>query len=165
MEIVKTVDNIRVDPLIEKQRRDVAEMRTSLLTCDVDTKLAGSALKKVAVLQVYHQLSRIIRYTEMCDKIEDKLYESIDSNLDRLDSDNAYAMNTLLTLQERLQKILIESNKLFAPYLDLSKFVEDATMDVVSDDTSSTSTFNLDATSRERLRNSANQVLLELNVG
>ena len=72
---VKTVDGSiqSIDPLISKQKEDVAKMRASLLCCNDDPYAATQAMKSITVLRVYHQMSRIIRYLEMMDKIEDKL--------------------------------------------------------------------------------------------
>lgn len=163
----KTVEGTvgTVDPLIAKQREDVARMRTSLLACDANPQLASTALKNVTVLQVYHQISRIIRYTELCDKLEAKLYESMDSMIDRLDTDSNLTINALLNAQERLQKLMIESNKMLAPFLDMTSYIESVRVDAASEDNAPKATIALDATRREKLRNSAKQVLLELNVG
>ena len=163
----KTVEGTveRMDPLIAKQREDVARMRTSLLACDANPQLATTALKNVTVLQVYHQISRIIRYTELCDKLESKLYESMDSMIDRLDTDSNLTINALLNAQERLQKLMIDSNKMLAPFLDMTSYIESVRVDDASEDTAPKATIALDATRREKLRNSAKQVLLELNVG
>lgn len=163
----KTVEGTvgTVDPLIAKQREDVARMRTSLLACDANPQLASTALKNVTVLQVYHQISRIIRYTELCDKLESKLYESMDSLIDRLDTDSNLTINALLNAQERLQKLMIESNKMLAPFLDMTSYIESVRVDAASEDNAPKATIALDATRREKLRNSAKQVLLELNVG
>ena len=101
----KTVeDSVRIhDPLLRKQKEDVAKMRASLLSCSDDPTSSTTALKNITVLRVYHQISRIIRYLEMMDKIEDKLYESIDYQLDNLNTSNPVTWMQLLTLQERMQ--------------------------------------------------------------
>lgn len=161
----KTVGVSIIDPLLSKQRGDVAQMRTSLLAIDADPKLASTAMKKITVLQVYHQMSRIIRYTELCDKLEEKLYESADFMIDSLDSSNGMmTLSTLLNLQERLQKLMIESNKILQPYLDMTSYIESVESQIV-DDTSSDITISLDSTKREKLRNAASKVLSQLNVG
>ena len=133
------------DPLLRKQRKDIANMRSALLTSDIDPKYATAALKNVTVLHVYHQMSRIIRYTELCDKLEEKLYDSVNRLIDRSDPDSIMTMNMLLNVQERMQKLLIES-------IDSSVIDEDPER-----------VGKLDATKRENLRNAANKVLLELN--
>ena len=163
----KTVEGTveRMDPLIAKQREDVARMRTSLLACDANPQLATTALKNVTVLQVYHQISRIIRYTELCDKLEAKLYETMDNMIDKLDTDSNLTLSMLFNTQERLQKLMIESNKMLAPFLDMTAYIESVRVDDSSEESGPKTTIALDTTRREKLRNSAKQVLLELNVG
>ena len=116
-----------LDPLYMKQQQDVAEMRASLLAFNSgDPTSARSAIQKITAMRFYHQLSRIIRYTDMMDRIEAKLYESIDRSLDRMNSDSPSTWMSLLQIQERLQKCMIESQKLLQPYLDIESlsFVE-----------------------------------------
>lgn len=158
---LKTVEDLTpIDPLISKQKQDVAKMRTSLLACDSDPKYASSALRNIAVLQVYHQISRIIKYTEMCDRIEDAVYTKLETKL----QDSTTSLEYLLVVQEKLQKLLVDSQKLLAPYLDMSEFIDQAT--AINEDTSEAQvTVNLDVVKREKLRTSAKQVLKELNVG
>lgn len=152
------------DALISKQREDVAKMRTSLLVCSTNSKLASRSLKNITVLQIFHQISRIIRYTEICDKLEAKLYSNIDSIVDNSDDQSIMTLNLLLNMQERLQKLMIESNKMLAPFLDMTAYIDSVNFDSDESDEVHT-TINLDSTKREKLRNSAKQVLLELNVG
>lgn len=151
------------DPLYLKQREDVAKMRTSLLACDLDPSLTTTSMKNIAVLRVYHQMSRIIKYTEMMDKIENKLYEAIDYTLDNMDTSRATSWMTLLKIQEQLQKNMIESQKILQPFLDLTEFMTENA--APKDDNSPTQTISMDANKREKLRSTARQVLAELNVG
>lgn len=116
-----------VDPLYRKQQQDVAAMRASLLTFDENNpNSARSAIQKITVMRFYHQISRIIRYTDMMDKIEAKLYESIDKSLENMNSSSPSTWMALIQLQEKLQKSMIESQKLLEPYLDMGSlsFVE-----------------------------------------
>ena len=159
MASLKTFEGL--DPLIAKQKEDVAKMRTSLLACTNNPKLASAAFKQVTVLKVYHQMIRIIRYTEMCDKIENRLYGMIDNVL-QTSGDSIFELRRLLDIQERLQKLIIESNKILAPYLNMTEYIETVESEN-SEDGASYKTIDLDATKRERLRNSAQQVLAELN--
>lgn len=149
------------DPLLRKQRKDIANMRSALLTSDIDPKYATAALKNVTVLHVYHQMSRIIRYTELCDKLEEKLYDSVNRLIDRSDPDSIMTMNMLLNVQERMQKLLIESNKILSPFLDMTQYIESIDSSVIDEDPERV--VKLDASKRENLRNAANKVLLELN--
>ena len=147
-----------LDPLYMKQQQDVAEMRASLLAFNSgDPGSARLAIQKITAMRFYHQLSRIIRYTDMMDRIEAKLYESIDRSLDRMNSDSPSTWMSLLQIQERLQKCTIESQKLLQPYLDIESlsFVEvpQAAEDV------SFGAMLMEQESRDRLRSSAQAVL------
>lgn len=154
-----------LDPLYVKQQQDVAAMRTSLLTFNSgDPASAKNAVAKITAMRFYHQLSRIIRYTDMMDKIEEKLYESIDRSLDRMNSDSPATWMTLLGIQERLQKCMIESQKLLQPYLDLNTltFVD------IPEEGMPKSSFNskiLEPESRDKLRESAQLVLAAIQEG
>lgn len=163
MDNLKTVEGVR-DPLYAKQIEDVAKMRTSLLSCNDDATLTKTALQNIAVLRVYHQIARIIKYTELMDKLEDKLYESIDSALDRMDIENTNTIAMLLDIQGRLQKTMIESHKLLQPFLELQdqSFLEFTTSQEVSPNPN---TLSLNANAREKIRISAQAVLQELNAG
>lgn len=163
MDNLKTVEGVR-DPLYAKQIEDVAKMRTSLLSCNDDAALTKTALQNIAVLRVYHQIARIIKYTELMDKLEDKLYESIDSALDRMDIENTNTIAMLLDIQGRLQKTMIESHKLLQPFLELQdqSFLEFTTSQEVSPNPN---TLSLNANAREKIRISAQAVLQELNAG
>ncbi len=141
-------------------------MRTSLLSClnDETGSLSSRAINTITVLRVYHQLARIIRYLDLMDKLEEKLYESIEYKLDHADLSDGDTMMTLLQIQERLQKSMIESHKLLQPYMDLQD------MSVV-DLMSSTSTIEattdnpirvMSPESRDRIRTSAQNLLSEL---
>lgn len=164
----ETVGNadIRIpDVLYTKQREDVAKMRASLLACSDDYITSTRALQNITVLRMYHQVSRIIRYLEMMDKIEDKLYESLDYKLDTIDIHNSTAWLTLLTIQEKLQRNIIESHKLLQPYLNVEEFSLQSLMPVAST-TSAVETGAaavLSKTSRDKLRQSAQQILAALN--
>lgn len=165
MDDLKTVEEPGkiLDPLYIKQKEGVAKMRTSLLACTENPALARQAINNITVMRIYHQISRIIRYLEMMDKIEDKMYEAIDRTLDTMDPNSRATWMILMELQEKLQKTMIESHKLLQPYLDLKEYtIVDLTQQ--SDEDSSVPTI-LNAESREKLRNSAQAVLIELNAG
>lgn len=140
------------------QSTEVAQMRNTLLTFNRDDpSSAKRALQYITVQRVYHQMSRIIRYTELIDKIEDKMYESIETNLDNMDSADPMTWKTLLTLQSKLQESMIESHKLLEPYLKLETLTS---VEVPKDDPNDTFTsMILDQQSREKLRTSAQEVL------
>lgn len=166
MSDVKTFDSSlrSMDPLISKQKEDVAKMRTSLLACSDDLANTAVALRNITVLRVFHQISRIIRYLEMMDKIEEKLYASIESHLERMDEDNPSTWMQLLRVQEQLQTTMINSHKLLQPYLNIQEFgIMDLTVDSSSGD-SRPDNMILSRESRDRLRTSAQAVLAELDV-
>ena len=149
--------------LYTEQTRYVEQMRDNLLSFNKsDPNSAVKAIQNITILRVYHQLSRIIRYTELMDKLEDKMYESIDSSLDSMQPEEASTWIRLVTLQEKLQKSMIESHKLLEPYLNLEalSIVESQHSDE-SPDQSFTSII-LDQQSREKLRSSAQEVLAAL---
>lgn len=162
MEECKTVTSEveSLDSLYMKQKEDVAAMRASLLACNVNSNAnaASTAIRKITVMRFYHQLSRIIRYTELMDRIEEKLYNSIECAMDRMDDNSMSTWMTLLSIQERLQKSMIESQKLLQPYLELEtlKFTE-IPADVKPED--SFTNLLIAQESRDKIRNSAQAVL------
>lgn len=162
-ETVGNADIRMPDALYSRQREDVAKMRASLLACSDDPVTSTRALQNITVLRVYHQVARIIRYLEMMDKIEDKLYQSLDSRLESMDVDSPTAWMTLITIQEKLQRNLLESHKLLQPYLNVEEFQIQSLMPTAS--TSSVengSASVLPKASRDKLRQSAQQVLAAL---
>jgi len=162
----ETVGNAEIhipDALYSRQREDVAKMRASLLACSDDPITSTKALQNITVLRVYHQVSRIIRYLEMMDKIEDKLYQSLDYKLDTLDIENPTSWMMLLSIQEKLQKNLIESHKLLQPYLNVEEFQLQSLMPVsTSSSVENGAASVLPKSSRDKLRQSAQQVLAAL---
>lgn len=163
MDDIKTVDSSEVvyDPVYQKQKEGVAKMRTSLLACTQDNGISiKNTIESITAMRVYHQLMRIIKYTEMMDKLEDKLYRSIDKVLDTT-PDDAPTMLMLLKIQEQLQKSMIDSHKLLQPYLDIRNFFD---LEVVSADSSEPSGIQLQLKTeeRDRLRSNAQQVIQQL---
>lgn len=156
---VKTVDGSiqSIDPLISKQKEDVAKMRASLLCCNDDPYAATQAMKNITVLRVYHQMSRIIRYLEMMDKIEEKLYRSIEASMDNMDEESPVTWMTLLNIQTKLQQNLIDSHKLLQPYLNVQEMsIEDLAPKVTQIGKEQSM---LTRETRDKLRISAQQVL------
>lgn len=158
----ETLEIQPLDPLVEKQKRDVESMRSILMTCNTsDPNSVKTAMNNILVMRVYHQISRIIRYTEQMDKIESKLYETIDNCLDSMSSSDPRTWMMLLNIQERLQKIMIDSHKILEPYLDLQSLTYVELSPDVSTD-SFTKTL-LDQESREKLRSTAQAILSSLD--
>lgn len=169
MDDIKTVDyssdGYNTDPLYKKQKEGVAKMRASLLACsDNNSMTMLSAIQNITAMRIYHQLTRIIRYTELMDKLEAKLYESIDRTLDSMNSGDPSTWMMLLKTQEQLQKTMIESHKLLQPYMDVQEF----TVVELANSSSATETSQSIAMSpedRDELRNKAQSILNELNAG
>ena len=161
MEEAKTVSS-SLD-LFVSQCNDVDNMRNTLLSFDrTDPNAARKALQNITVLRVYHQITRIIRYTSMMDKIEDKMYQSIDAQLDEMSPDDPEAWRVLVNLQSRLQENMIQSHKLLEPYLNLESL---SFTNITADETVVDSdAMILDRDSREKLRNSAQEVLQALQL-
>lgn len=166
MDDLKTFEGVLPDPLYEKQKEGVARMRSSLLSCSADPSLAKVAMQNVAVLRLYHQVARIIRYLDLMDKLEDKLYSSIEYTVDKMNPESQSTWMMLLSIQEKLQKNMIESQKLLAPVQDLIDAANTELFSVVESSTPAVpGTLTLDASTREKLRLSAQTVIRQLNVG
>lgn len=163
MDDIKTVDSSEVvyDPTYQRQKEGVAKMRTSLLACTEENGVSiRNTIEAITAMRIYHQLMRIIKYTEMMDKLEDKLYRSIDIVLDN-NPDDAATMLMLLKIQEQLQKSMIDSHKLLQPYLDLRNFFN---LEVVESTSTGPSPIQLEmkAEERDRLRANSQQVIQQL---
>lgn len=163
-DIIETVDSL--NPLYAKQKEDVARMRAALLSCsstNLSSSTAKMALKNITAMRIYHQIARIIKYLELMDKLEDKLYKSLENTIDKMDDDSITTWTLLLKAQESLQKQMIESHKLLQPYLDLQSL---DIIDMIPDsdnETNNVAASLISADSREKLRNAANLVLNSIN--
>ena len=166
MDDFKTVEvsGTKSDTLRAAQNKDLAEMRESLLACSYEGVDLTTQVQKITALRVHHQLARIVRYIEMMDKIEDKLYESIDLTLDETemliaegDDGVATSLRLLLSLQERLQRSMIESHKLLEPYLNVEAF--DALSSANAIEVEGNNMAIIDRRSRDKIRMSAREVL------
>lgn len=166
---IETVDNSNTvveNPIVAKQKEDVAKMRTSLLSCSKENGVSTMrAIQDITVMRVYHQLTRIIRYTEMMDKLEDKLYAAMDYQIDNADITDSNTLIMLMGIQEKLQKAMIESHKLLQPYMDLQDFnVVDLVQDVGTEDNPITKTL-ITSESRDKIRYLAKNVIDVLAAG
>lgn len=164
MDDLKTVEG-SLDPIYQQQKEGVSKMRTSLLACTSNPSLAKTAINQVTVLRIYHQIARIIKYLEMMDKLEEKMYEAIDHTIDNANTNSPSGWMMLMGIQERLQKTMIESHKLLQPYMELKDLNIMDLMEAQQNDESSPTKIILDAESRDKLRNNAQAVLLELGEG
>lgn len=149
------------DPLLKEQQRQITQMRDTLLTFDKDDiHSAKNAIQSITVMRIYHQIGRIIKFTEMMDKIEDRLYESIDYNLASFDTMDPQTMMMLLQIQEKLQSTMIESQKLIQPYLNID-FTAIAPTKEVEANSFGAAVFTQE--SRSKIRESAQAVLTALS--
>lgn len=158
---ISTLDDSLVDPLLREQQAQAAQMRDALLSCKKnDITSAKIALQNIAVLQVYHQVARIIRYTEVMDRLEDKLYASIDANLAQMDEFDPATMMMLVKIQGDLQKSMVMSQELLKPYLDID-LASIAPPTEVNEETSFGAAI-IPKESRNIIRNGAQALLTEL---
>ena len=159
--IPTTTDDDLVNPLLREQVEQAAQMRDALLTCRTsDIVTAKGALQNIAVLQVYHQVARIIRYTEVMDRLEDKLYASIDANLSQMDEFDPATMMMLVKVQGDLQKSMVLSQEMLKPYMDIDLVALAPMKEVESDDSFGAAI--LPKESRTAIRNGAQALLTEL---
>lgn len=154
-------DSGLVDPLLREQTEQATQMRDALLTCRKnDITSAKVALQNIAVLQVYHQVARIIRFIEMMDRLEDKLYASIAANLAQMDEFDPATMLMLTKVQADMMKTMAISKDVLQPFTDLDL---DAIAPPVSvDDEDSFGAAILPKESRNAIRNGAQALLTEL---
>lgn len=119
-EPVENTDLSPVDPLLREQKMYVDQMRSTLIGCNkADLNSAKRAIQNITVMRIYHQVARIIKFTEMMDLLEDKLYESMIANIGEMDSYDPATLLTLLKFQAQLQETMVQSQLLIKPYLDM----------------------------------------------
>lgn len=164
MDNIKTVDdgNYLLDNLYSSQKEGVSKMRASLLASSADNPTSMvHAIRSITVMRIYHQLTRIIKYTELMDKIEAKLYQSVDAQLDDMDN-NLATVAVLVKLQSDLQKSMIESHKLLEQYMNKDIF---NTVDLVPEPEVESNVISLNSEKRDSIRTKAQLLLEELNAG
>ena len=145
--------------LFTAQCNDVEKMRDCLLSFNRnDPNAARKAIQNVTLLRVYHQLERIVRFTEMLDRLEDRIYQSIDAKLANSDPDDETLWLTLIPIMERLQKTMVESHKLLEPYLNVEQL---SALEVPQEQDPATSftSMILDQESREKVRTGVQELL------
>lgn len=159
-DITPTDDGL-VNPLLTEQVEQAAQMRDALLVCrKSDIHTAKVALQNISVLYIYHQVARIIRYIEVMDRLEDKLYASIDANLSQMDEFDPATMMMLTKVQCDLQKSMVISQDMLKPYMDID-LESIAPMKEVNGEESFGATI-LPRESRNAIRNGAQALLTEL---
>ena len=158
---ITALDDNLVDPLLREQKEQADQMRAALLSCrKSDISSAKIALQNIAVLQVYHQIARIIRFIEVMDRLEDKLYASIDANLSQMDDFDPATMMMLLKVQGDLQKSIVLSQDLLKPYMDID--IASIAPPKEVDDEGSFGAAILPKESRNAIRTGAQALLTEL---
>jgi len=149
------------DPIASLKREAIDRMKISLLSASLDDPLSAvTAMKQVTLLRAYHQVMRIVQYLDLMDKLESTLYRSIDSELADLDSGGFGNITKLLAIQEKLQKSIIESNKLLTAYLDIDQYP--AFSSVKAATPVAANVIDLDTSDRHMLRENAGAILSEL---
>ncbi len=108
-------------PLLKEQKNQIADMRSILLSFNRnDVGAVRRAMNSITVLRVYHQVARIIEFTDLMDDLEDKIYDAIRMNIGGMDSAEPETMLVLLKVQQQLQETMIQSQQLIKPYLDMN---------------------------------------------
>ena len=153
---IETVDGYKeiMNPIYGAQKANVARMRATLLACSLDNFAScRNAINNITVMRIY---------LELMDKLEDKLYESIETTIDHADPTSPTAWVVLLRIQEQLQDNMIKSQKLLEPYLNSDAF---NIVETIPQGAQSQTAERLDPSSRERLMNAAQTVLHAIEAG
>lgn len=164
--LISSNDGATFDPISSMKAEAIDRMKVALLSASLDDPLsAASAIRQVTIMRVYHQVSRIVQYLDLMDKLESSLYKSIEFELDMINSggcieNNFQAVTKLLAIQEKLQKAIIESNKLLAPYLDMEQYP--AFNAIEASTPVSANILEVESTQRNLLRENAGSILKEL---
>ena len=157
-----TSNPIEPDSLYIKQQRDVSQMRNVLLSCDSkNIHSVRTTIQNILVMQLTRNMSRIVKYSEVMDRLEDKLYASVDYTISSVDETDPDTLGKLLQMQKFLVTNMNESQKLLEPYLN-GKYNLDPIFTEVVDDAVNTESLGselIDKDARERIRNSAQAVL------
>lgn len=164
-ETVESEDAFWANALFNKQKEQTDSMRRELLACnESDPFSVKNTMQRILVMRIYHQITRLIRYTEQMDKIEQKLYQVIDVTLDNMDAgfieENASScLSMLMTMQQKIQQSMIDSQKLLDPYLNMDTL---SYMELPVEQTSDDNEVNghiLDQDSRQKIRQGAQAAL------
>ena len=111
-------------------------------------------------MRVYHQLTRVVRYIELMDKLEEKLYAAIEASALKANDADPTTWIMLIHIQEQLQDNMIKSHKLLEPYLtDGPMTLSDTLAIEVEPDQPQL----LDRASRDKVRSAAQKLLLMMD--
>lgn len=153
----------QLNSLQAKQKEYIEKMRANLLVCGTDSTSTVAAINNITVLRIYHQIDRIIRYLDLMDKLEEKMYKSIEYTIDKSSPESTATWFTLLGIQEKMQKLMIESHKLLQPYLDIENLTLTELMPKPQQKAgTSSSPILLSAESRDKVRTTAQTIMSEL---
>lgn len=162
---IKTVDSSNgciIDDMCQRQKENLSKMRASVMALSDGGFSTRQAIQEITGMRIYHQLMRIIQYTELMDKLEAKLYESINFAIDNANSSDQSTWITLLGIQAKLQKSMIESHKLLQPYLDIQEL---AIVDISKSENEIESPVAImNSEDRDRLRMNAQSVIKQLHL-
>ena len=160
IEPAENTDFSSVDPLLKEQKMYVDQMRSALISCNkTDLNSTKRAIQNITVMRIYHQIARIIKFTEMMDLLEDKLYESMIANIGEMDSYDPATLLTLMKVQAQLQETMVQSQLLIKPYLEMD--IESIAPPQEFEETSFGAAI-ISQESRNNIRNGAQALLTEL---
>lgn len=149
------------DPLNSLRRESIDRMKTALLSSSLDdTQSVAFAIKNVTILRVSHQVTRIVQYLDLMDKLEESLYAAIENDIENSDIYDTKTTFKLLSIQEKLQQLIIDSNKLLAPYLEMSQYEAFNQIEVPAENTSEV--LAIPPEERHLLRENAGAILEDL---
>ena len=112
--------SLSVDPILREQKLQIDQMRSIYVNFNKgEPNAAKRAMQNLTVLRIYHQMGRIIKFTEAMDALEDKLYDSMLMNIGQMDSADPATLMMLLKVQAQLQETMVQSQLLIKPYLDM----------------------------------------------
>lgn len=161
------ISNSTTDSLYSKQIQEVSNMRAALLSCDSSNlRSVKTTMKNILVMQLTRNMSRIVKFSEVMDRLEDRLYQSVDYKISTIDDEaDPSGLYQLLKIQSQLIESMNESQKLLEPYLN-GKYNLDPIFTEVIEEAPAEDSFGtklIDKDSREKIRNSAQAVLNAIN--
>ena len=120
---------------------------------------AKRAMRNITVLRIYHQVARLIKFTEMMDILEDKLYDSMIANIGQMDSYDPATLLMLSKVQSQLQETMVQLQLLIKPDLDMD--IEAIAPPIELEETSFGASI-ISQESRNNIRTGAQALLTEL---
>ena len=150
-------------PIQKAMTESTERMQTALLSASMDApnEVVG-AMRQVTLLRAHHQVMRIVQFLQLMDKLEAKMYESIDMDMSTMDLSDPDSWKTLLLLQTKLQENIVNSNKLLTPFLEMDKYPIFNEMANASDVDVTIVDGELTPSKRNQLRENAESILAEL---